>query len=258
MAGHGGGAWKVAYADFVTAMMAFFMVMWITAQSKPVKQAIAKYFNDPLMSSTKPSGSGAPSAPDEKGESSKPSAGPQPIPLPGYADPGRRAAPSARPKAGGSQKQTIAVLHDGSRRVAGAVVLFDENSAELTADGKKSLQDLVPLLLGKPNKVEVRGHATRRPLPPDSPYQDAWQLSFARCVSTMNYLAKHGVEPERLRLSQGGPFEPLTIRLDADNQLQNSRVELYVLSELVDEFMGTRDERNERIRSSGLSKGKAP
>ena len=32
MAGHGGGAWKVAYADFVTAMMAFFMVMWITAQ----------------------------------------------------------------------------------------------------------------------------------------------------------------------------------------------------------------------------------
>ena len=47
MAGHGGGAWKVAYADFVTAMMAFFLVMWITAQSKPVKQAISQYFNDP-------------------------------------------------------------------------------------------------------------------------------------------------------------------------------------------------------------------
>ena len=47
MAGHGGGAWKVAYADFVTAMMAFFMVMWICAQSKPVKQAISQYFNDP-------------------------------------------------------------------------------------------------------------------------------------------------------------------------------------------------------------------
>ena len=35
MAGHGGGAWKVAYADFVTAMMAFFMVMWIVCMSKP-------------------------------------------------------------------------------------------------------------------------------------------------------------------------------------------------------------------------------
>jgi chemotaxis protein MotB len=256
MAGHGGGAWKVAYADFVTAMMAFFMVMWITAQSKPVKQAIAKYFNDPLMSSTKPSGSGAPSLPDEKGDSSKPSTGPRAIPLPGYAEPGRRSTPSERPKAGGSQKQSISVLHDGSRRVAGAVVLFDENSAELTAEGKKSLEQLVPLLLGKPNKVEVRGHATRRPLPPDSPYQDAWQLSFARCVATMKYMQTQGVEPERLRLSQGGPFEPLTISLAAENQAQNSRVELYVLSELVDEFMGTRVERAERLRPP--APGKAP
>ena len=39
MAGKGGGAWKVAYADFVTAMMAFFLVMWITAQSKQVALA---------------------------------------------------------------------------------------------------------------------------------------------------------------------------------------------------------------------------
>ena len=43
----GGGAWKVAYADFVTAMMAFFLVMWITSQSADVKKAIGGYFNDP-------------------------------------------------------------------------------------------------------------------------------------------------------------------------------------------------------------------
>jgi chemotaxis protein MotB len=48
MAGKGGGAWKVAYADFITAMMAFFLVMWITAQNKPVRKAIANYFNDPF------------------------------------------------------------------------------------------------------------------------------------------------------------------------------------------------------------------
>jgi chemotaxis protein MotB len=46
-AGHHGGAWKVAYADFVTAMMAFFLVMWLVSQSKPVKQAVAGYFRDP-------------------------------------------------------------------------------------------------------------------------------------------------------------------------------------------------------------------
>lgn len=45
--GHHGGAWKVAYADFVTAMMAFFLVMWIMGMSEDTKVAVAGYFNDP-------------------------------------------------------------------------------------------------------------------------------------------------------------------------------------------------------------------
>lgn len=45
--GHHGGAWKVAYADFVTAMMAFFLVMWLVAQNNAVKASIAGYFTDP-------------------------------------------------------------------------------------------------------------------------------------------------------------------------------------------------------------------
>ena len=48
MAGKGGGAWKVAYADFVTAMMAFFLVMWIVAQDTKVKEAIEHYFVTPM------------------------------------------------------------------------------------------------------------------------------------------------------------------------------------------------------------------
>jgi chemotaxis protein MotB len=45
--GHHGGAWKVAYADFVTAMMAFFLVMWIVGQSNPMKAGLARYFREP-------------------------------------------------------------------------------------------------------------------------------------------------------------------------------------------------------------------
>ena len=45
--GHHGGAWKVAYADFVTAMMALFMVLWIVGQSKQVREYVAQYFRDP-------------------------------------------------------------------------------------------------------------------------------------------------------------------------------------------------------------------
>lgn len=46
--GHHGGAWKVAFADFVTAMMALFMVLWLVAQSPQTKSAVGAYFRDPL------------------------------------------------------------------------------------------------------------------------------------------------------------------------------------------------------------------
>ncbi|MDP3443223.1 MAG: flagellar motor protein MotB, partial [Ignavibacteria bacterium] len=51
--GHHGGAWKVAYADFVTAMMALFIVLWILGQSEEVKQAVSGYFKDPVGFSAK-------------------------------------------------------------------------------------------------------------------------------------------------------------------------------------------------------------
>src|SRR5271166_1680882 len=51
--GHHGGAWKVAYADFVTAMMALFIVLWLMSSSKPVQEAVGGYFRDPSGKSTK-------------------------------------------------------------------------------------------------------------------------------------------------------------------------------------------------------------
>jgi chemotaxis protein MotB len=66
MAAKGGGSWKVAYADFVTAMMAFFLVMWICSQDQNTREAVAHYFNepyqffkDPVGSNRKPERSGA-------------------------------------------------------------------------------------------------------------------------------------------------------------------------------------------------------
>ena len=51
--GHHGGAWKVAYADFVTAMMALFIVLWLMNTSKPVKDAVSGYFRDPSGTANK-------------------------------------------------------------------------------------------------------------------------------------------------------------------------------------------------------------
>lgn len=50
---HHGGAWKVAYADFVTAMMAFFMVLWLTSQDAKVKEAVERSFRNPFSTLTK-------------------------------------------------------------------------------------------------------------------------------------------------------------------------------------------------------------
>ncbi len=69
MAGKGGGSWKVAYADFVTAMMAFFLVMWIGAQDVKVRQSVANYFVDP---------SGVSKSPKSGGVMETPSPGPVP------------------------------------------------------------------------------------------------------------------------------------------------------------------------------------
>src|SRR5262249_733995 len=53
--GHHGGAWKVAYADFVTAMMALFMVLWLSSQDQRIKQAVERAFRNPFSSVTKDS-----------------------------------------------------------------------------------------------------------------------------------------------------------------------------------------------------------
>jgi chemotaxis protein MotB len=53
---HHGGSWKVAYADFVTAMMAFFLVMWIISMDQPIKEEIQSYFTDPSAPPTSKAG----------------------------------------------------------------------------------------------------------------------------------------------------------------------------------------------------------
>ncbi len=245
MAGHGGGAWKVAYADFVTAMMAFFLVMWITAQSKDVKQAVAQYFRDPFDRLGKAQRPGPSIASHKRGASSqaKRSRGR------GIADPVSE-IPADKDKGGTDSKSPLLAIYDGTRSTLGTTVLFADDSAELDNEGKSRLKRLVPTLLGKLNKIEIRGHASRRPLPPGSPFHDVWQLCYARCLAVMKYLEQQGVEPTRIRLSQAGPYEHRAVSADSPQQEQESRVEIYMLGEFAEELSGAREFKNRQ--------GKAP
>ena len=231
MAGKGGGAWKVAYADFVTAMMAFFLVMWIVAQSKPVKEAVAKYFNDPMGTASAPSGpSNSISATDGGGLSNlkAPAKGPRT-----YGRGPAKAEPSTEENALGKGGAPLEGGQDDDNTRVSTLVLFSEQSADLDEQAQERLRSMASALVGKPNKIEIRGHATGRPMPAGSPYADAWQLSYARCQAARKYLQQQGVEPKRIRLSQAGPYEPHARPDDFDWATQNSRVEVYMLREFV-------------------------
>jgi chemotaxis protein MotB len=206
MAGHGGGAWKVAYADFVTAMMAFFMVMWLTTQKEGVKEAVAGYFRDPFATFKS----------TEKGAAA--TAAPVNDPMNGH---------TAQP-----QKRTLAI--SGDHTDYQFTVLFGEAAASIANDQAEVIAGFAPMMIGKLNRIEVRGHCVRRPLPGDSPYSDHWQLCYARCQAVKAALESYGIEPARIRLSQAEGNEPLALNLSDEELKLNSRVDVILLPDLAD------------------------
>jgi chemotaxis protein MotB len=206
MAGGSGGAWKVAYADFVTAMMAFFMVMWLTTQKKEVKEAVAGYFREPFATYKS----------TQKGAAA--TAKPVTDPLYGH---------TAQP-----QKRRLAI--SGDETDYQFTVLFPVDEATLEPTVIESFKDFAPMMAGKLNRVEVRGHCLRRPLPKGSPFADHWQLCYARCLAVKKELEAQGVEPERIRLSQAEGNEPLAMNLAEEELKLNSRVDIIMLPDLAD------------------------
>jgi chemotaxis protein MotB len=239
MAGKGGGAWKVAYADFVTAMMAFFLVMWITSQSDEVKQAIGGYFQDPWGSTSEPT---SPSMHTPTGVSGEAPFADTPSGILPNRSPQADVENATEPEPGAAsvwqQRQRVHLLTNTDRILPALVVNFDEAAAELPQTAQDRLVALLPALVGKRNKIEIRAHSTRRPLPEGSPFQDHWQLCYARSIATMKFLHSKGVEPERIRLSQSAAYEPLTTRFESDWQNANNFVEVFVLTEVVESTPG--------------------
>jgi chemotaxis protein MotB len=212
MAGKGGGAWKVAYADFVTAMMAFFLVMWIVGQSDKVKEAIAHHFNDPFAKES-----------DDEGISHQ-----RP---PRHPAPARTTDKPEHEKEAGGSESILLTTQGGGRTSIGTVVHFNDDSADLDDDADRRLRDIAPLLVGKPQKVELRGHSSRRPLPAGSPFKDHWDLSYHRCMHVMERLEELGIPRDRVRLSQAAGFEPIATPNENFPGGGYSRVEVSLLNE---------------------------
>lgn len=215
--------WIMSYADMITILMAFFVVMYSMAGSKDTAKEAAvlrslrqnlgpfkEVFTSFQAVGLKLSEAGGTRAlrPDEHGL--------------GHGPAGSGAARSNLPR-----------LTAGQPLARGGIIYFAPGAAGLSEENKTQLDLAVAELSGKPQRIEIRGHATRRPLAEGSPYRDHWDLAFARCRETMDYLVSHGIAPERIRLgvasqsSSQAASRPLLL-------VSDSWVEIYMLNEFRD------------------------
>lgn len=198
---HHGGAWKVAYADFVTAMMALFLVLWLVSQADTkVKQAIASYFRSPGVFSSQAGGvlegpkkvSKEPTSMTSKDEEQM---------LFGMASMLKRKF-STRPEFGKYKDQIriemteqgvrIQILDNADR------VSFDSGRAELTPGARAILNEIAQSICQLPNPLLIGGHTDRHLFPADSTYTN-WELSADRANAARRALEQGCVKPQQIR-----------------------------------------------------------
>ena len=150
----------------------------------------------------------------------------------------------------GEYRRVQSLQRDKDQTRAG-VVYFKEAGSELTEEDKRALQNVAQEIAGMPQKIEIRGHTSTRPLPPDSHYRNHWDLSYARAFKTMEFLISLGIDPMRIRIVAAGQYEPKHIRDDILLQEKNPRVEVVMLNELAKDLQGTKEEKSKRLSAEG-------
>lgn len=153
--------------------------------------------------------------------------------------------PPDRPKAQGYSDQPgmdgryyrVKNIRDGIEVVVGGPIAFGPFSARIEPETDKMLAGLAPELIGKNNKIEVRGHATNEPMPLDSPYRDTIELAFARARAVRDRLVDLGVDPRAIRVSSAGSYEPVANQTYNDSRrASNRRVEIIITQALRTEY----------------------
>ena len=217
------GVWKLAYADLVTAMMAFFMVMWLLTQADlKLRSQIAMYFRSPGVL---PGGA----AINEELNAAR-SRGPKVVSgdivvvqgegeervLTGRAkeieSEIRRAAAEQPDLAAVAEQMRVEVTPEGlAIQVVdqAKTLLFDVASAELKPQVVALLQRIAPVLATLQNPIEIGGHTDARPFPPGSPTSN-WQLAFQRAENARRILEASGLPPGRIeRVQSFADSQPL-------------------------------------------------
>ena len=220
------GAWKVAYADFVTAMMAFFLLMWILNMvPEETKAGLAAYFSGERnfdSSSTSPI-SNNPFIPNTDKIDTR----------------DLKISEVEKSHYAIAQKLKSMVMADAVPQNSSGIsaddvgvqlrvnddVMFLPGSIELKPGADKLLDNVVSVLNEYNLYLVVRGHADSDEAQP--PFASAWELSGARAAHVVHYLADKGIKPTRMRGVAYGDTRPLKPGFDEASKAVNRRVEFF-------------------------------
>jgi len=218
--GHHGGAWKVAYADFVTAMMALFIVLWLTSADEEIKKAVAGYFNDPT-------GVGK-------------LAGVAVVGLGHAIEIPKDDMVKLREKIQQALAQTpnfknledhveITITADGLRielLETEAGMFFESGKAVPTETGAALLGRLAAELGKMPNTMLIEGHTDSKAFASENGYSN-WELSTDRANSARKLMEGHGLRPEQVNQVRG--YADRELRHPEDpNHASNRRISVIV------------------------------
>ena len=214
--GHHGGAWKVAYADFVTAMMALFIVLWLLNSSKQVQEAVGGYFKDPTGTS-------------KKVGSNMAGAGENFIltrdNMPKLKEQLQKAMQQMTDFNKLKSHIEMTVTTEGLRielSESATGTFFDSGSPKLNENGRQLLVTLAQELGKLPNKLSIEGHTDSQPYTAATNYGN-WELSADRANAARRLMQDNGVREDQVRQVRGfadqrlrkpeAPFDPANRRI---------------------------------------------
>lgn len=241
--------WLVSYADFITLLFAFFVVMYSISQ---VNEGKYRVLSDSLVNAFQnPPKSNMPIPMGTNSGASYNGAGQPPIK---QAIPLKRTDPALEAKRKkqeikmkGIAKDILKVLEplvkggqvrvtQSARGVAieiNASILFESGLAILEGDSAKALTALAEVLADVENNIQVEGYSDNSPIRTPF-YPSNWELSSARASSVVRLFVEHGVIPERLVAIGYGENKPVDSNGTLDGRARNRRVTVMILSDAQD------------------------
>jgi chemotaxis protein MotB len=224
--GHHGGAWKVAYADFVTAMMALFIVLWMMNASKQVQEAVGGYFKDPRgqakMVGTNKNGSGEFVALKKED-------------MARLKEDLLRSIHHLDPLDKLKSQIEITITQEGLRieLMESEKGTFFELGSSKPTPALTELLKVLSVQLGKlPNQISIEGHTDAKPYAGDRGY-DNWDLSTERANEARRMMQAEGIKMSQVSQVRGFADQRLRLPQKPDDP-SNRRISLIVQYQIQD------------------------